>query len=52
MEEELNQGVNGGGLDDDGDNTRYFDDTMRVFKLESSRVLLGADGIEQAEEGG
>ena len=52
VEEELNERVNGGGLDDGGDNTRYFDDTMRVFKLESSRVLLGADGIEQAEEGG
>ena len=37
---------------DVGDNARYFDDTMREVKLERSRVLLGADGIEQDDEGG
>ena len=52
MEEELNERLNGGDLDDGGDDERYFDDTMRVYKLERSRVLLGADRIEKADEGG
>ena len=52
VEEELNEMVNCGYLDDGGDNARYSDDTMREVKLERSRVFLGADGIEQADEGG
>ena len=52
VEEELNERVNGGYFDDFGDNARYFDDKMREVKLESSRVLLGAERIEQADEGG
>ena len=52
VDEELNERVNGGYFDDFGDNERYFDDKMREVKLESSRVLLGAERIEQADEGG
>ena len=51
MEEELNERGNGGDLDDDGDDAREFDDTTREVKFEKSRVLLGYDGIEQADEG-
>ena len=29
VEEELNERANGGDSDDDGDDSRYFDDTMR-----------------------
>ena len=39
-------------MDDGGDNARYFDDTMRSFKLDKLRVLLGYYWIEQAGEGG
>ena len=52
VEEELNERVNGGDLDDVSDNARYFGDTMREIILERPRVLLGADGIEKANEGG
>ena len=52
VKEELNERVNGGYLDDVGDNARYFDNTMREVKLERSRVLLGAYGIEKDDEGG
>ena len=45
VEEELNERVNSGDLDGGGDDARYFYDTMREFKLESSLVLLGADSI-------
>ena len=52
VEEELNERVNSVDLDDVGDNARYFDDTMREVKLERSRVLLVAEGIDQADKGG
>ena len=52
VEEELNERVNGGDLDDVSDNARYFGDTMREIILERPRVLLGADGIEKDDEGG
>ena len=39
-------------MDDVGDNSGYFDDTMREVKLERSRVLLGSDRIDHAEVGG
>ena len=45
--EEPNERGNGGYLDDDGDNARYFDDIMKEVKLERSRVFLGDDGIEK-----
>ena len=31
-------------MDDFGGNARYFDDTMREFRLERISVLLGDDG--------
>ena len=37
---------------DFGDNARYFDDTMREINLDRSCVLLGADGIDHADDGG
>ena len=52
VEEELNERLNGEDFYDGGDGARYFYDTIREFKLERSRVLLGADGIEKADEGG
>ena len=52
VEEELNDRVNGGYLNDVSDNARYFDDKMREVRLERLRVLLGDDGIEQADKGG
>ena len=52
MEEELNERVNCGDLDDGGENARYSFNTMREVELDISHVLLGADGIEQADEGG
>ena len=52
VEEELNERVNGRDSDDDGDDARDFDDTMREVKLERSRVLLGDDGIEEDDDGG
>ena len=52
VEEELNERENGGNLDDDGDDARDFDNTTREVELERSHVLLGDDGIEQADEGG
>ena len=52
VEEELNERVNGGDQDDDGDNARYFYDAMKEVELERSRVLLGDYGIQQADEGG
>ena len=51
-DEELNEMVNGGDLDDGGDNARYFDDSVREVKLERSRFLLGSDRIEQDDEEG
>ena len=47
----MNERGNGGDLYDDGDNARDFDDTMRGFKLERSRVLLEYYRIEKADEG-
>ena len=52
IEEELNGRGNGGDLDYDGENTIDFDDKMREFKLDISRVLLGDDKIEKANERG
>ena len=49
-EEENNESVTHRNSDDDGEYSRDFDDTMRVVKLERSRVLLGYDGIDQAGE--
>ena len=49
VEEELNERVNSGDLDDDGDNARDFDDTMREVELDMSCFLLVYDGIEQAD---
>ena len=43
---------NGGDSDDDDDNARDFDETMREVKLEKLRVLLVDDRIEKAGEGG
>ena len=51
VEEELNERGNSGDSDDDGDDARDFDGTMREVELERSRVLLGGDGIDQAGEG-
>ena len=51
VEEKLNESGNGGGLDDDCDGTRDFDNTLRKVKLERSRVLLGDYGIEQTDKG-
>ena len=48
-EEELNERVNGGDSDDDGDDARDFKNIMRDVKLERSRVLLVDDGIEKAD---
>ena len=39
-------------MDNGGDDSIYFDNTMREVKLERSLVLLGADGIDQSDEGG
>ena len=50
-EEELNYRVNGGDLDDDSDNERDFDKTMRELELERSHGLSGDGGIEQTDEG-
>ena len=52
IKEELNGRGNGGDLDYDGENTIDFDDKMREFKLDISRVLLGDDKIEKANERG
>ena len=38
-------------MDDDGDNTRDSDDTMREVELERLRVLLGDNNIEKSDEG-
>ena len=52
VDQELNQRGNCGDSDDDnGDYARDFDDTMRGVKLERSNVLLGDDGMQQADEG-
>ena len=52
VDQELNQRGNCGDSDDDnGDYARDFDDTMREVKLERSHVLLGDDGMQQADEG-
>ena len=48
-EEELNERVNGGDSDDDGDDARDFKNIMRDVKLERSRVVLVDDGIEKAD---
>ena len=50
-EEELNSKVNGGDLYEHGENVRDFDDTMREFVLERSRILLGDNGIYEVDEG-
>ena len=52
VEEGLNEGRNGGYLDDDGDNVRDFKDTIREVEFGRSCVLLGSNGIEQDDEGG
>ena len=52
MDEELNERVNGGDSDYDGENIREIEDTMREVELERSHVLLGDDGIEKTDEGG
>ena len=52
VEDELNDMVSRGYLHDGGYNVRYSDNTIREVKLERSHVLLGADGVEQADEGG
>ena len=39
VDEELNERVDGGDLDDDGDNVRKFDDTMSEVKWDSSHVF-------------
>ena len=39
-------------MDDFGGNARYFDDTMREFRLERISVLLGDDGMDQVDEVG
>ena len=51
VEEELYETGNGGDLDDDGDDARYFGDTKREVILERLCVLLGDDGTEKADEG-
>ena len=44
VEEQLNERVNGGYSDDDGDYVRDFDDIMRGVELEMSHVLVGDEG--------
>ena len=51
VEEELNDRVNGGDSDDDGEYAIYFDYKMREVELERPHLLLGYDGIYQADEG-
>ena len=51
VEEELNQRGDGGNLDDDGDNVRDFDYTMREVKLKRSHFVLVDYGIEKDGEG-
>ena len=39
VEEELSDKINGGDLDDDDENSRDFDNTMRELDLEKLRVF-------------
>ena len=38
-------------MDHDGDNTRYFDDTMREVELERSHIVLGDNRIDKSGKG-
>ena len=51
MKEELNDRGNGGDSDDDLEDARHFNNTMKEVNLERSHVLSGYDGIEQADDG-
>ena len=51
MEEEHNQGVNGGDSDDDGEDARYFYYSMRKVKMVRTRVFLDDYWIEKSDEG-
>ena len=51
MEEKLKKRGRFEDSDDDGDDGRYFDDTMREVELERSCVLFGYDRIEKDDEG-
>ena len=51
VEEEMNERGDDRNQDGDGDDSQYFDESMREVELNRSLVFLGYDGIDRSDEG-